>query len=118
MTDREQIARLKGALESIIKWNRDHARDQYGDAEKAESWACIKEARAALAGTPSTDPEFPKYQQLLTNSLEALENLANVFHEGRAGALQATSEGYVGGAVDAAEANIEAIRAALTKAQQ
>lgn len=49
--------RLTQALQSIIKWNRDHAADQYGDAEKAESWACIVEARAAINGLKSTDPE-------------------------------------------------------------
>ncbi len=45
-----EIARLRDALELIILWNRDHANDQYGDPDKAESWACIKAARAALTG--------------------------------------------------------------------
>lgn len=39
---------LTNALELIITWNRDHARDQYGDPDKAESWACVREARKAI----------------------------------------------------------------------
>ena len=40
--------RMKTALERIIDWNRQYAKDKHGDAEVAESWACIKEARDAL----------------------------------------------------------------------
>lgn len=40
---------LVEALNKIISMNRQHAEDQYGDAEKAESWSCIVVARAALA---------------------------------------------------------------------
>lgn len=36
------------ALEEIIEMNRQQATDQYGDAEKAEGWACVKIARKAL----------------------------------------------------------------------
>jgi hypothetical protein len=39
---------LLEALELIVTWNRDHARDQYGDPNKAESWACVRAARAAI----------------------------------------------------------------------
>jgi hypothetical protein len=37
------------ALLKIIEMNRQHARDQYGDADKAESWSCVRVAREALA---------------------------------------------------------------------
>ena len=46
--------RLEMALKKIIEMNRQHAKDQYGDPNKAESWACIKVARKALA-EPSND---------------------------------------------------------------
>lgn len=39
---------LGDALIKIIEMNRQQAKDQYGDAEKAESWSCITVARAAL----------------------------------------------------------------------
>ncbi|MBT9570043.1 MAG: hypothetical protein IV106_02825 [Pseudomonas umsongensis] len=39
---------LRNALIKIIEMNRQHAEDQYGDPEKAESWSCITVARAAL----------------------------------------------------------------------
>jgi hypothetical protein len=41
-------ARLREALEKIISMNRQQAADQYGDAEKAEKWACVIAASAAL----------------------------------------------------------------------
>lgn len=41
----------KAALQQIIDMNRQHAEDQYGDAEKAEQWACVKAARAAMTGS-------------------------------------------------------------------
>lgn len=40
---------LVAALEKIIEMNRQHAKDQYGDANKAETWSCIVVAREALA---------------------------------------------------------------------
>lgn len=46
-------AELREALEKIIKMNRQHASDQYGNPEKAETWACITVARAALTSTPT-----------------------------------------------------------------
>jgi hypothetical protein len=39
---------LLEALQTIIGFNRQQALDQYGDAEKAESWACVKTARHAI----------------------------------------------------------------------
>jgi hypothetical protein len=46
----EQQPRLVAALNKIIEMNRDTAEAQYGDANKAESWACVRVAREALAG--------------------------------------------------------------------
>jgi hypothetical protein len=48
---------LADALRLIIQWNRDHATDQYGDPNKAESWACVRTARAALAAAASAVPQ-------------------------------------------------------------
>lgn len=39
---------LLKALEKIVEMNRQHAEDEYGDAEKAESWACVTVARKAI----------------------------------------------------------------------
>jgi hypothetical protein len=39
----------RDALLKIIEMNRQHARDQYGDADRAESWSCVRVAREALA---------------------------------------------------------------------
>jgi hypothetical protein len=39
---------LSDALIKIIEMNRQHAKDQYGDPDKAESWACIRVSREAL----------------------------------------------------------------------
>jgi hypothetical protein len=36
------------ALEKIVEMNRQHAEDEYGDPEKAESWSCVKVAREAI----------------------------------------------------------------------
>ena len=44
----QRNATLIHALLKIIQMNRQHAEDQYGDAEKAESWSCITVARDAL----------------------------------------------------------------------
>lgn len=51
----ELILRLTQALNRIIEWNRQTAQDKYGDPEKAESWACVVEARAALRKTHNND---------------------------------------------------------------
>jgi hypothetical protein len=39
--------------------NRQHAHDQYGDANKAESWACILVAREALAEPSNEKADLP-----------------------------------------------------------
>lgn len=39
---------MRDALVKIIEMNRQHAEDQYGDPEKAESWSCVTVAREAL----------------------------------------------------------------------
>jgi predicted metal-dependent hydrolase len=41
---------LEEACRRVIQMSRQHAEDQYGNAEKAESWACITTLRAALSG--------------------------------------------------------------------
>lgn len=45
----EKVKKLREALEFIIKMNLQTARDKYGDASKAEVWACVVTARQALA---------------------------------------------------------------------
>ena len=40
----------RDALVQIIEMNRQHAEDQYGDADKAESWSCVVVARQGLKG--------------------------------------------------------------------
>jgi len=39
---------LLEALQTIIGYNRQEAEDKYGDPDKAESWACVRTARAAI----------------------------------------------------------------------
>ena len=51
--------RLRVALEDIIKWNRDHARDQHGDSDIAETWSCVREARSALATVQKLQAQEP-----------------------------------------------------------
>lgn len=41
--------RLTLAAKRIIRWNRQEAADRTGDAENAESYACVRELRGALA---------------------------------------------------------------------
>jgi len=43
-----RVKKLEDALKRIILLNRQTAKDKYGDAEKAEEWACVKIARNAL----------------------------------------------------------------------
>ena len=40
---------LLAALRKMIEMNQQWARDQWGDENKAESMACVREARAAIA---------------------------------------------------------------------
>ncbi len=47
-------AGLKAAAKKVIKMNRQHAKDQYGDPDLAESWGCVKVLRKAKAETPAT----------------------------------------------------------------
>lgn len=46
--DTERIGALRHALEAIIKFNQQSAKDKYGDESKCESWDCVKTARAAI----------------------------------------------------------------------
>ncbi|HHY6391030.1 TPA: hypothetical protein ACV5T4_000988 [Salmonella enterica] len=48
-------AALKLAAKKVIKMNRQHAKDQYGDPNVAESWGCVKALRKAKSETPATD---------------------------------------------------------------
>jgi len=45
----EAVGALVEACEKVIEMNRQHAQDAYGDAEKAETWACVVTLRKALA---------------------------------------------------------------------
>ncbi|KAA2211669.1 hypothetical protein [Teichococcus oryzae] len=47
-----EIERLRAAAEKVIEMNRQHAQDQYGDANKAECWACVRVLREALGSAP------------------------------------------------------------------
>ncbi|EPG8234792.1 hypothetical protein OCG22_002475 [Citrobacter freundii] len=46
---------LKLAAKKVIKMNRQHAKDQSGDPDIAESWGCVKVLRKAKSVTPATD---------------------------------------------------------------
>lgn len=39
---------LLSVLQKIVEMNRQQAIDQYGEADKAESWACVTIARSAI----------------------------------------------------------------------
>lgn len=43
-----QVRALRQAAEKVIEMNRQHANDAYGDADKAENWACVVVLRKAL----------------------------------------------------------------------
>lgn len=45
----DQNEEMLSALEKIIEMNRATAREQFGDSEQAERWACVTIARAAIA---------------------------------------------------------------------
>lgn len=50
-----QRQRLHSAAKKIIRWNRQEAIDRTGNAEDAESYACVRELRDALAFCDSKD---------------------------------------------------------------
>lgn len=50
-----QRQRLHSAAKRIIRWNRQEAIDRTGNAEDAESYACVRELRDALAFCGSKD---------------------------------------------------------------
>lgn len=50
-----QRQRLHSAAKRIIRWNRQEAIDRTGNAEDAESYACVRELRDALAFCDSKD---------------------------------------------------------------
>ena len=43
-----RVLELEAAAYHVIKMNRQHALDEYGNADKAESWACVTVLRKAL----------------------------------------------------------------------
>ena len=49
MNQYEYISILETACRKVIKMNRQHAKDQFGDANIAESWSCVVVLRKALA---------------------------------------------------------------------
>lgn len=55
--ERDQLAAesaaRKSAAKKVIRMNRQHAKDQYGNPDIAESWACVKALRQV--NTPATD---------------------------------------------------------------
>ena len=42
--------RYRAAMEKVIEFNLQHAKDMCGDATKAEAWACVRTLREALRG--------------------------------------------------------------------
>lgn len=44
-----EVEALRKAAEKVIEMNRQHAEDQYGDPDKAESWSCVTVLRAAMS---------------------------------------------------------------------
>ena len=48
---RQRIAELEAGLRKILEMNLLEAEHRYGDRARAEEWACVKVARAALAKT-------------------------------------------------------------------
>lgn len=60
---RAQVEALTAGLDKIIEMNRFTAEHQYGNAEKAESWSCVKVARDALNGIHPAIPAAPQPQE-------------------------------------------------------
>lgn len=58
-----QVEALTAGLDKIIEMNRFTAEHQYGNAEKAESWSCVKVARDALNGIHPAIPAAPQQQE-------------------------------------------------------
>lgn len=68
---KERCEKMEAALIKIIEMNRQHAADQYGDANKAETWGCIRVSREALAhkheGINEKEGEDDKCRCILPN---------------------------------------------------
>ena len=43
-----ELERYRAAMEKVIEFNLQHAKDMCGDATKAEAWACVRTLREAL----------------------------------------------------------------------
>lgn len=67
----EALNKVKQALDKIIEMNRQNAADQYGDANKAESWACVRVAREAISAL-STIIDVSTYAIKLEQIIEAI----------------------------------------------
>ncbi len=76
---------LVSAAFSVIEMNRQHALDQYGDAEKAETWACVTTLRAALAARQPVAEQHPDDMAVdsFANSMKA--KMAAARAKGRGG---------------------------------
>jgi hypothetical protein len=55
--EQDRVETLTAALNKIIQMCRETALAQYGNAEKAELWACVITARQAMADA-SISPGF------------------------------------------------------------
>lgn len=76
----ERAVQMREALESIIEYNQTHARDQYGDASKCESWACVRKARKALGQQPASGEK----KTMSKAELDAAVELTTRDHKGPA----------------------------------
>lgn len=53
-----EVGVLRKAAQDVIDMNIQQAIDQYGDAEKAESWACVKRLRKVLLILPEQNDDI------------------------------------------------------------
>lgn len=69
--------RLRKALEQIIEWNRTHANELCGDPDRAEGWACVREARSALSAAPPPPEREPLTDEQWQALADALDGIIN-----------------------------------------
>lgn len=94
-----QRQRLHVAAENVIKWCRQEAEHRTGDAENAESYACVRELRDALAFCESTRLAYAG----ATENSRSNEN-AQVMQE-QSGIIHAAEPTQSGSEVEAAPVN-------------
>nr|DAQ93099.1 MAG TPA: hypothetical protein [Caudoviricetes sp.] len=72
---RDAVVALNTAAKKVIKMNRQHAKDQHGNADIAESWSCVKVLREALKN-PDTDAAIAalRAEALPTNIAEIIDS--------------------------------------------